>query len=66
VLIQGSKRVGPTFDIDRPVEALENKRNIDFRLGTQLSYGSAEHQASYEIWGTARDEAGFFRAFEIT
>jgi len=65
VLIQGFKRVGPTFDIDRLAELLENKRNIDLGLGTQLSYGSAEHRGSHEIWGTARDEAGIFQPIEI-
>ncbi len=40
-------------------------RNIDLGLGTQLSFGRAEHQASHKIWGTALDETGAYQPIEL-
>jgi branched-chain amino acid transport system substrate-binding protein len=65
ILIQGLKRVGPQFDTETLVDALENMRNLDLGLGAQLGYGRAEHQASHKIWGTALDEAGTFQPIEL-
>jgi branched-chain amino acid transport system substrate-binding protein len=65
VLIQAIKRAGPQFDTEKLVDTLENTRNLDLGLGTTLSYGRGEHQASHKIWGTALDENGKFQALEI-
>ena len=65
ILIQGLQRVGPQFDTEMLVDALENMRNLDLGLGAQLGYGRAEHQASHKIWGTALDEAGTFQPIEL-
>jgi ABC-type branched-subunit amino acid transport system substrate-binding protein len=65
ILVQGLKRVGPTFDTEKLVDTLENMRNLDLGLGAQLGYGRAEHQASHKIWGTALDETGTFQPMEL-
>jgi ABC-type branched-subunit amino acid transport system substrate-binding protein len=65
VLIQGLKRVGPTFDTERLVDTLENMRTLDLGIGTNLGFGRAEHQASHKIWGTALDETGIFQPIEL-
>jgi ABC-type branched-subunit amino acid transport system substrate-binding protein len=65
ILIQGLKRAGPTFDTESLVETLENLRNIDLGLGTNLGFGRAEHQASHKTWGTALDETGNFQPIEL-
>lgn len=65
ILIQGLKRVGPTFDTETLVDTLENMSNLDLGLGTQLGYGRAEHQASHKIWGTALDATGTFQPIEL-
>ena len=65
ILIQGLKRAGPTFDTETLVDTLENLRNIDLGVGTNLAFGRAEHQASHKIWGTALDETGTFQPIEL-
>ncbi|HVR58478.1 MAG TPA: ABC transporter substrate-binding protein [Pseudolabrys sp.] len=65
VLIQGLKRTGPQLDTEKLIDVLENTRNLDLGLGTPLSFGRAEHQASHKIWGTALDESGKFQAIEL-
>ena len=54
VLIQALKRAGPQLDTEKLIDILENTRNLDLGLGTSLSFGRGEHQASHKNWGTAR------------
>jgi ABC-type branched-subunit amino acid transport system substrate-binding protein len=65
ILVQGLKSVGPQFDSDMVVDALENLRNLDFGLGANLAFGRADHQASHKIWGTALDETGTYQPLEL-
>lgn len=65
VLIQAVKRAGPQFDTEKLIDVLENTRNLDLGLGTSLSFGRGEHQASHKIWGTALDETGKFLPIEL-
>jgi ABC-type branched-subunit amino acid transport system substrate-binding protein len=65
VLIQGIKRAGPQFETERLIDTLENIRNLDLGLGTQLGYGKGEHQASHKIWGTAIDDNGKYQSIEL-
>ncbi|WP_316237178.1 ABC transporter substrate-binding protein [Bradyrhizobium sp. SZCCHNR1015] len=65
ILIEGLKRAGPNFDTEQLVETLENMRNVDLGLGTQLGFGRAEHQASHKIWGTALDNSGTYQPVEL-
>ena len=65
VLIQALKRVGPQLDTEKLIDILENTRNLDLGLGTSLSFGRAEHQASHKIWGTALDENGRYQPIEL-
>jgi len=44
---------------------LETMRNLDLGLGTQLSFGRSEHQASNKVWGTALDESGRYQPLEL-
>src|SRR3954465_10867913 len=65
VLIQGIKRAGPQVDTERLIDNLEAMRNLDLGLGTQLSFGRSEHQASNKVWGTALDESGRYQPLEL-
>ncbi len=65
VLIQALKRTGPQLDTEKLVDSLENIRNLDMGLGTPLSFGRAEHQASHKVWGTVLDEAGHYQALDL-
>ena len=65
VLIQALKRAGPQLDTEKLIDILENTRNLDLGLGTSLSFGRAEHQASHKIWGTALDENGRYQPIEL-
>ena len=65
VLIAGIKRTGPQDDTERLIDTLETMRNLDLGLGTQLSFGRSEHQASNKVWGTALDESGRYQPLEL-
>jgi branched-chain amino acid transport system substrate-binding protein len=65
VLIQALKRAGPQLDTEKLIDILETTRNLDLGLGTSLSFGRAEHQASHKIWGTALDENGRYQPIEL-
>jgi branched-chain amino acid transport system substrate-binding protein len=64
VLIQGLKAT-PQLDTEHLIDSLEIMRNIDLGLGTPLSFGRAEHQASHKIWGTAIDDNGKYAPLEL-
>jgi ABC-type branched-subunit amino acid transport system substrate-binding protein len=65
VLIAGIKRTGPQVDTEKLIDTLETMRNLDLGLGTQLSFGRSEHQASNKVWGTALDENGRYQPLEL-
>jgi ABC-type branched-subunit amino acid transport system substrate-binding protein len=65
VLIAGIKRTGPQLDTEKLIDTLETMRNLDLGLGTQLSFGRSEHQASNKVWGTALDESGRYQPLEL-
>ncbi len=65
VLISGIKRAGPQIDTEKLIDTLETMRNLDLGLGTQLSFGRSEHQASNKVWGTALDENGRYQPLEL-
>jgi branched-chain amino acid transport system substrate-binding protein len=65
VLIRALQKTGPQLDTERLIDVLENTRNLDLGLGTSLSFGRSEHQASHKIWGTAIDETGKYQPIEL-
>jgi branched-chain amino acid transport system substrate-binding protein len=65
VLIQALKKTGRVLDTEKLIDNLEAMRNIDLGLGTSLSFGRAEHQASHKIWGTAIDDNGKYQPIEL-
>jgi ABC-type branched-subunit amino acid transport system substrate-binding protein len=56
---------GPQLTTDKLVEALEATHNLDFGLGTPLSFGPSEHQASHKVWATILDSNAQFRDLEL-
>ncbi|MGJ4947082.1 ABC transporter substrate-binding protein [Bradyrhizobium sp. HKCCYLS20291] len=64
ILIQALKQTTP-LETERLVDTLEAMQSIDLGLGSKLSFGRAEHQASHKIWGTALDESGTYQAIEL-
>lgn len=65
VLIAGIKRAGAQLDTEKLIDTLETMRNLDLGLGTQLSFGRSEHQASNKVWGTALDETGRYQPLDL-
>jgi ABC-type branched-subunit amino acid transport system substrate-binding protein len=65
LLAEGLRRTGPQVDTEKLVDALETLRNFDVGLGTQLTFGRTEHQASHKIWGTQLNAEGRYQPFEL-
>jgi branched-chain amino acid transport system substrate-binding protein len=65
VLIEALKQAGPQVDTERLVDALESLRNVDLGLGTPITFGRTEHQASHKVWGTQLDANGHYQEIEL-
>jgi ABC-type branched-subunit amino acid transport system substrate-binding protein len=60
LLAEGLRRAGRNLTTETLVDALESIRGFDLGIGTLLSFGLSEHQASHKVWGTVLDENGEF------
>jgi branched-chain amino acid transport system substrate-binding protein len=65
LLAEGLRRAGAQVDTEKLVDALESLRNYDTGLGTPLTFGRTEHQASHRIWGTQLDAEGRYQPFDM-
>jgi ABC-type branched-subunit amino acid transport system substrate-binding protein len=65
LLAEGLRRTGPEVGTEKLVDALEGLRNYDTGLGTLLSFGRTEHQASHKIWGTQLTADGHYQPFDM-
>jgi len=65
LLIEGLKRTGPQINTEKLTDTLENMRDVDLGLGTLLSFGRAEHQASHKVWATVIDDKGNFQHLDL-
>jgi branched-chain amino acid transport system substrate-binding protein len=62
---EGLKRAGRDLDGEKLVEAFEGLHDLDLQIGSILSFGPSEHQASHKVWGTAMDEDGNFKPLDL-
>ncbi len=65
LMIEGLKRAGKNLNTDTLVDALESIKGLDVGIGTPLTYGPSEHQASHKVWGTVIDAQGVYRSLEL-
>jgi ABC-type branched-subunit amino acid transport system substrate-binding protein len=65
IMVEALKRVGPQLDTERLVQTLENIHDLDLGLGTPISFGRSEHQASHKVWGTQLDAAGHYQPIDL-
>jgi ABC-type branched-subunit amino acid transport system substrate-binding protein len=65
LLAEGVKRAGAQMDTEKVVDALETLRDFDPGLGTGLTFGRTEHQASHKVWGTQLDQTGRYQPIDL-
>jgi len=65
LLAEGLRRAGPQVDTEKLVDALESLRDFDPGLGTPMTFGRTEHQASHKVWGTQLDAKGRYQPFDM-
>jgi ABC-type branched-subunit amino acid transport system substrate-binding protein len=65
LLAEGLRRTGPQVDTEKVVDALESMRKYDVGLGTPLTFGRTDHQASHKIWGTQLGANGQYQPFDL-
>ena len=65
VFCAGLEKAGPDLTTEKLVDALETIRGLDFGIGTKLSFGPSEHQASHKVWAVTLDGQGRFRDLEL-
>jgi ABC-type branched-subunit amino acid transport system substrate-binding protein len=55
VLCAGLEKAGPDLTAEKLVDALETIQGLDFGIGTKISVGPSEHQASHKVWAVTLD-----------
>jgi branched-chain amino acid transport system substrate-binding protein len=65
IMVEALKRVGPQLDTEKLVQTLENIHDLDLGLGTPISFGRSEHQASHKVWGTQLDATGHYQPIDL-
>jgi ABC-type branched-subunit amino acid transport system substrate-binding protein len=65
LLAEGLRRAGPDLDAERFVAAVEAIRDLDLGIGTPISFGPDDHQASHKVWGTILQPDGSWRQIEL-
>jgi ABC-type branched-subunit amino acid transport system substrate-binding protein len=65
VLSAGLEKAGPELTTEKLVDALEMTQVLDFGIGTRMSLGPSEHQASHKVWAATLDSKGQFRNLEL-
>ena len=58
-------RAGPELTTEKLVEAMESINNLDFGLGTPITFSPSEHQGSHKVWATVLDAKGQFQNMEL-
>jgi len=64
-LCAGLEKAGPDLTTEKLVDALETIQGLDFGIGTRISFGPSEHQASHKVWAVTLDGQGRFRDLEL-
>jgi branched-chain amino acid transport system substrate-binding protein len=65
IMIEALRRTGPQLDTEKLVQTLEGLHDLDMGLGTPVSFGRSEHQASHKVWGTQLDAAGHYQPIDL-
>src|SRR5262249_27458876 len=65
LLAEGLRRAGRDLDTEKLIDALESVRDQDLGIGTVMSFGMSEHQASRKVWGTVMDAQGQFKVLAM-
>jgi hypothetical protein len=65
VLCSGLEKAGPTLTADRLVDSLETIEALDFGIGTKITFGPSEHQASHKVWAVTLNGRGQFQNLEL-
>jgi ABC-type branched-subunit amino acid transport system substrate-binding protein len=65
LFVEGLRHAGANLTTDRVIEALEGIHDLDLGIGTKLSFGLSEHQASHKVWGTILNEAAQYQVLDL-
>jgi ABC-type branched-subunit amino acid transport system substrate-binding protein len=65
VLCAGLEKAGADLTADKLADALETIQGLDLGIGTKISFGPSEHQASHKVWAVTLDDQGQFRNLEL-
>jgi ABC-type branched-subunit amino acid transport system substrate-binding protein len=65
LMIEGLRRAGRNLNTDTLIDALETIKGYDMGIGTLLTFGLSEHQASHKVWGTILDGNGVYHSLDL-
>jgi len=65
VLCAGLEKAGPDLTTEKLVDALETIQGLDYGIGTKISFGPSEHQASHKVWAVTLEGKGQFMILDL-
>jgi branched-chain amino acid transport system substrate-binding protein len=65
LFVEGLRHAGANLTTDSVIDALEGIHGLDLGIGTKLSFGLSEHQASHKVWGTILNEAAQYQVLDL-
>jgi ABC-type branched-subunit amino acid transport system substrate-binding protein len=65
IFAEGLKRAGRELATDSLIQALESINNLDLGIGTPITFGPSEHQASHKVWATELNGVGDYSVLEL-
>lgn len=65
ILVEALRRVGDTVTTEALIDKLEAMRDFDIGIGTHVTFGASDHQASEKVWGTVLDDKAKFQPLDL-
>jgi ABC-type branched-subunit amino acid transport system substrate-binding protein/tRNA A-37 threonylcarbamoyl transferase component Bud32 len=65
IFAKGLSLAGSNLNTDSLIDALERIRNLDLGIGTSITFGPSEHQASHKVWGTVLDKNARYQELDL-
>ncbi|MFO0929143.1 MAG: ABC transporter substrate-binding protein [Gemmataceae bacterium] len=65
ILVEGLHSAGPTLTAETLVDGLEAIHGLDLAIGSTVTFGPSDHQASTRVWGTVLTDKGEFRDLDL-
>jgi ABC-type branched-subunit amino acid transport system substrate-binding protein/tRNA A-37 threonylcarbamoyl transferase component Bud32 len=65
IFVHALEMVGDDLTTSSLIDALEAIHDLDLGIGTPITFGPSEHQASHRVWATVLDRKGQYQILDL-